>query len=173
MNRGVQVIGLCLYLAGAIELHAQTPAPLLLKVPFYSDRTDQCGPATLAELLTYWGKPVQPAQLRQEMYIAKLHGTLPMDLAHTAETHGLKVTMVRGDLAMLRAELEAGRPVLAMLNRGYSIMPVDHYIIVTGLDDNRKGFYAHSGGKADQFISSKKLLTQWEKTDFWALQVDE
>ena len=107
------------------------------------------------------------------MYIAKLHGTLPMDLAHTAETHGLKVTMVRGDLAMLRAELEAGRPVLAMLNRGYSIMPVDHYIIVTGLDDNRKGFYAHSGGKADQFISSKKLLTQWEKTDFWALQVDE
>lgn len=144
-------------------------AVLLLKVPFFPDKTDQCGPATLAGLLSFWGKPTDPKQLRDEMYVAKLHGTLPMDLVLTAQSHGLKTKMINGDLPSLRSELEAGRPVLAMLNLGFSTVPVDHYVIVTGYDDEKKGLYMHSAGKENQFISNAKFLRQWGKADNWAM----
>src|SRR5207247_2100689 len=103
---------------------AGASSPLRLDVPFFPDKTDQCGPATLAGVLSFWGKSINPQQLRQEMYLAKLHGTLPMDLMLTARAHGLKAEMVQGNLEMLRAELEAGRPVLVMLNTGFSMVPV-------------------------------------------------
>src|SRR5690348_10916760 len=74
------------------------PALLFLNVPFFPDKTDQCGPATLAEVLTFWGKSVQPQELSKEMYLAKLHGTLPMDLLLTAKKHGLKAEMTKGNL---------------------------------------------------------------------------
>jgi ABC-type bacteriocin/lantibiotic exporter with double-glycine peptidase domain len=144
-------------------------AVILLKVPFFPDRTDQCGPATLASLLSFWGKAATPQQLRGELYVAKLHGTLPMDLVLTAESHGLKTEMTRGDLAVLRTELEAGYPVVAMLNRGFTSVPLDHYVIVTGIDDDRKGLFMHSAGKKNQFIPYKKFEGQWKKADFWAM----
>src|SRR5690242_10844890 len=95
-------------LAAGLMCCARAPAlgaPVQLRVPFFPDTTDQCGPATLAELLSFWGKPIDPAQLRQEMYVAKLHGTLPMDLLTTAQSHGLKSEMARGTLAGVQAEL--------------------------------------------------------------------
>jgi len=103
------------------------------------------------------------------MYLAKLHGTLPMDLVLTAEAHGLKTEMIRGDLPTLRSELQAGRPVLAMLNVGLTIVPVNHYVIVTGFNDDRGGLVMHSAGTENQFISYKKFLREWEKADSWAM----
>ena len=149
-----------------------TPASassFLLKVPFFPDKTDQCGPATLAGILSFWGKPTTPQQLRQEMYLAKLHGTLPLDLMLTAQSHGLKTDMLRGTLELLQTELAAGRPVLVMLNMAFVSMPVDHYVIVTGWDEERQGVYAHSSGTPNQFIAYKKFARQWEKTDYWTM----
>lgn len=150
------------------SLAGASPSPFL-KVPFYPDKTDQCGPATLAAILTFYGQTIEPKALREEMYTAKLHGTLPMDLLLTAKKHGLQTEMVRGDLETLKRELEAGRPVLAMLNLGFSTVPVSHYVVVTGLDPQRHGILAHSAGKANQFFSNKKFLKAWEKADNWAL----
>jgi ABC-type bacteriocin/lantibiotic exporter with double-glycine peptidase domain len=103
------------------------------------------------------------------MYSAKLKGTLPMDLVAAAKQHGLNTQMVAGQIPQIQEELRQGRPVLAMLNRGYDIMPIGHYVLVTGFDDARKGFYAHSGGKANEFIPYKKFENQWKKSDYWAL----
>ncbi len=161
--RLVMVLGL---MAGSL---ASASSPLFINVPFFPDKTDQCGPATLAGVLSFWGKPIEPPQLRQEMYLAKLHGTLPMDLMLTAKAHGLKTDMVRGSLDTLRTELEAGRPVLAMLNTGFAAVPFDHYVIVTGLDDDRQRLKVHSAGKANTEMTYKKFMRQWEKTDYWTL----
>jgi ABC-type bacteriocin/lantibiotic exporter with double-glycine peptidase domain len=142
---------------------------LLLHVPFFADKTDQCGPATLAEILSYWGKTTSPGDLRREMYTAKLRGTLPMDLFLTAEDHGLKAKMVQGDLPMIRAELDAGRPVLVLLNVEYALLPVHHYVVVTGWDEKRHGLYMHSSESENQFITFKKFLHEWDLTDHWAM----
>ncbi len=92
-----------------------------------------------------------------------------MDLVLTAESYGLKTEMIRGDLASLQSELKSGRPVLAMLNLGFALVPVDHYVIVTGFDDEKQGLYMHSAGKENQFISYKKFQREWEKADNWAM----
>jgi ABC-type bacteriocin/lantibiotic exporter with double-glycine peptidase domain len=161
------VISTCLAVRSPVV--AASPAAVRLEVPFFPDRTDQCGPSTLAGVLSFFGKPIEPKQLKQEMYVAKLNGTLPMDLVYAAESHGLKTEMVRGDLDKVRGELTEGRPVLAMLDVGYTVMPMHHYVTITGFDEGRKGLYAHSAGKANQFFSYKKFLKQWNKTDNWAV----
>src|SRR5687767_6827273 len=66
---------------------------VLLEVPFFPDKTNQCGPSALAGVLSFWGKPADPAKLREEMYLDKLKGTLPLDLFLTAKAHGLKTQM--------------------------------------------------------------------------------
>ena len=145
------------------------PPPGLLNVRFFPDHTDQCGPSALASVLSFWGKAADPSQLKKEMYVAKLHGTLPMDLVLTAQAHGLKADMIRGNLEALHSEVSAGRPVIVMLNQGLAIVPIDHYIVVTGFDEARQGLYAHSGGKANNFFPYKTFLKQWEKSDYWTM----
>jgi ABC-type bacteriocin/lantibiotic exporter with double-glycine peptidase domain len=161
------------FLTSSMLLATIPSSRVLLEVPFYPDKTDQCGPATLAGVLSYWGKSSDPVKLRQEMYLAKLQGTLPMDLVAAAESYGLHVKMVAGNIDQIRSELRQGRPVLAMLNLGYSFMPVGHYVIVTGFDDQREGFYIHSAGKPNRFISYKKFGQQWRKTDYWAMLTEQ
>ena len=46
-------------------LYAQ--ARQLMTVPFYPDDTDQCGPAALASVLTFWGLRIHPQYLRDEV----------------------------------------------------------------------------------------------------------
>jgi len=140
-------------------------------VPFFPDTTDQCGPSTLASLLSFWGHPASPAELRAEIYLPKLKGTLPMDMVSAVETRGLKADGVNGSMEMLRQELLAGRPVLAHLDRGYSFYPIGHYVVVTGFDDARRGVSVHSGGEADAFMSYRKFSRQWDKTERWLLMV--
>jgi ABC-type bacteriocin/lantibiotic exporter with double-glycine peptidase domain len=152
-----------------ICLNAAAAPPVLLSVPFFPDKTDQCGPATLAGVLSFWGKATTPKELRKEMYVAKLKGTLPMDLIMAAEQRGLKVTMVAGKIEQIQEELKAGRPVLAMLDMGYALAPVHHYVVITGFDEVRGGFYVHSAGKANRFMSYEVFDKKWKRTDYWAM----
>ena len=142
-----------------------------LTLPFFPDSTDQCGPSALASVLGYWGKPTEPANLRKEIYRTKLRGSLTVDLLLAAEDRGLSAETIEGGLARVKRELEAGHPVIAFLNTGFSFYPVGHYLVLTGYDDRRQSVFAHSGLKRDQEISYRKFDKQWEKTERWALLI--
>jgi ABC-type bacteriocin/lantibiotic exporter with double-glycine peptidase domain len=146
-------------------------APRVIAVPFFPDDTDQCGPATLASVLTFWGVPTEPQGLRKEIYLPKLRGTLPIDLAHAVRVRGLHAKAYSGTLENLKAEITAGHPVVAFLNLGWRILPQGHYVVITGFDDRRQGFYAHSGLERNAFISYESFLEDWEKTGRWTLLV--
>ncbi len=154
--------------AGDLEF-AQGPAgrsqaPHHIPVPFFPDDKDQCGPATLASVLTFWGVPTDPQDLRKEVYRPRLGGTLPMDLLLAAQTRGLDAAIYAGGLDDLKAELAAGHPLVAFLNLGSSLFPQGHYVVVTGYDDRRRGVYIHSGPLRDDFVSYERFLRSWEKT---------
>ncbi len=168
-------IAVCLF-AGcahsrALPAHVEQYRQVLLKVPFFPDDTDQCGPSALASVLGYWGKPVEPEQLRQDVYQSRLHGSLTVDLLLAAESHGLSAEMLDGSLDKLKNELDAGHPLIAFINTGYSFYPVGHYLVITGYDDSKQCVFAHSGTKRNQQISYGKLDKQWEKTNRWALLI--
>lgn len=140
-------------------------------VPFFPDDTDQCGPATLASVLTYWGVPTNPPALKEEIYLPRLGGTLPIDLLLAAQARGLRAEFYSGSLDNVRDELEAGHPLVAFLNLGYAVFPQGHYVVITGFDDQRRGVYVHSGLERDVFLPYERFLGSWEKTGRWTLLI--
>jgi ABC-type bacteriocin/lantibiotic exporter with double-glycine peptidase domain len=140
-------------------------------VPFYPDDSDQCGPATLASILTYWGIPSDPSTLKEETYTPRLRGTLPIDLLLTVQARGLQAEGVNGTLETLKAELNVSHPVVALLNLGWAVFPQGHYVVITGYDEQQQGIYMHSGLARDLFVPYEKFLGNWEKTGRWMLLV--
>lgn len=147
------------------------PGLLHMAVPFFPDDTDQCGPATLASVLTYWGIPTNPWTLKEEIYLPRLKGTLPIDLVLAAQSRGLKAEIYQGSLDNLQSELAQGHPVVALLDLGFAIFPQGHYVVVTGYDDQRRGVYVHSSLDKDVFVSYERFLPGWDKTGRWTLLV--
>ena len=171
MSRGWLMLAACGLLGCA---HAPPPQAaagpgVRLLVPFFPDGTDQCGPSALASVLGYWGKPAEPGRLREEVYLAKLQGSLSLDLLLAARARGLDAAMAHPSVAQAQAELDAGRPLIAFLNQGLRVAPLGHFMVLTGYDDH--GFYAHSGLKKDVHVPYAAFLKQWERTDRWALMV--
>lgn len=172
----LQVLAACL-LSGC-SLHKVSLGPqadpekqVSLSVPFFPDGTDQCGPSALASVLAYWGRPAAPERLRSEIYRARLKGSLTLDLLLAAESRGLSAEMAEGGLPRVRTELDAGRPLIAFVNAGFSFYPVGHYLVITGYDDRRRCIFAHSGLKRNQRIPYGKFEKQWEKNGQWALLI--
>jgi len=135
-----------------------------LDVPFFPDKTDQCGPSALASVLTFWGHPIDPVNLKKEIYSAHLKGTLSIDLMLAAQSRGYKAHLYKGSIDDLRSELNLGHPLIAFINRGFGILPIGHYVVINGYDDARQGLSIHSGEKKNQFVSYRSFLKSWEKT---------
>lgn len=142
-----------------------------LEVPFFPDRTDQCGPSALASVLSYWGAGVSPAALKAAAYTPRLRGSLAIDLLLAARSRGMRAEAFVGSLERLKAELDEGRPVIAFINRGWRAVPIGHFLVVTGYDDARRVVTAHSGAKNAAAIPYKKFSAAWDKTGRWALLV--
>src|ERR1035437_3930060 len=70
-------------------------AGLVLQVPFFADHTDQCGPSVVASVLSFWGTPMTPSELKQEIYVTHLKGSLAIDLMLAAQNHGFKAHLYR------------------------------------------------------------------------------
>lgn len=145
-------------------IHLALLAGLVLQVPFFPDHTDQCGPSVTASVLTFWGNPVTPADLKQEIYIAHLKGSLSIDLMLAAQKHGFKAHFYSGSLEDVKSELGKGHPVIAFLNRGYDFLPIGHYVVINGYDDARQALVIHSGMKKNRLISYKRFSGFWDKT---------
>ena len=143
----------------------------LQSVPFYPDKTDQCGPATLASVLAFWGTQIEPDSLKAEVYVTKVKGSLPIDLLLTAQSHGFQAETFPGDFERIKAEIEAGHPLIAFVNLGSTIYPRGHYVVITGYDDGKQGLYIHSGLTPNALVSYDQFFKDWEKTGRWILKI--
>ena len=150
---------------------AQPAGYYVLDVPFFSDDTDQCGPAALASVLTFWGVPTDPTQVRNDVYTARLRGSLPIDLIVSAQAHGLTADAYQGSLENVESELSAGRPLIAFLDLGFFVFKQGHYVVVTGYDTRREGLYVHSGTRRNLFVPYTEFLNKWDKAGRWTLRL--
>lgn len=140
-------------------------------VPFYPQEAYQCGPASLAAVLNYWGKAVTPEEIAAAIYSPRLKGTLSLDMWQYARAQDLEADMRNGSLEDLRGHLEQHIPVIAFLNLGYRWLPVGHFVVVVGLDPDAHSVITYSGTEQDSRISYDRFLDAWQKTKFWALVV--
>jgi len=160
----------------ASSLHA-IPQPslkhqqvFLKNVPFYPQQQYQCGPASLAMALGWSGIAVQPDELVQEVFSPSRRGSLQSDLIGAVRRHGRIAYPVSG-INTLNVELDAGHPVIVLLNLGFFWYPKWHYAVVVGYDKPAGEIILHSGNNENERLSFRVFNNLWSRSEKWGLLV--
>lgn len=143
---------------------------ILESVPFFSQETYQCGPASLAMVLAWDGLKITPNDLTVTVYTAKLHGSLQPSLISAARQYGRVAYPIKG-LQELFEELNAGHPVIILQNLGLKWYPKWHYAVVIGYENSGKKIILHTGIKKAERISKRLFQKTWSRSNYWGLLI--
>ncbi len=142
---------------------------IIENVPFYSQEIYQCGPASLAGVLNYWGVQITPDDIAKEIFSESARGTLTIDMVLYAQMKGLKATQYKGNIDDLKKNIDSNYPVIILVDYGISLYQVNHFMV--GLGYNEHGVIVNSGRNKHKFISEKDFTKVWEKTNYWTLLI--
>ena len=155
--------------AGGFPPPSSASARLVENVPFYPQEVSQCGPASLAGVLNFWGIRISPAEIASELYSPSARGTLNLDLLLYAERKGMAARQYRGTLQQLKEKIDSGYPLIVLVDLGFWFYQQGHFMVVVGYDEN--GIIAHSGRERQKSIPFGKFLRTWERMQCWSLLV--
>jgi ABC-type bacteriocin/lantibiotic exporter with double-glycine peptidase domain len=142
---------------------------IIAGVPFYAQETNQCGPSSLAGVMNSWNIPVSPSEIAKEIYSKSARGTLNMDMVFYAQRKGLVAEQYSGGMDDLRRKIDAGFPLIVLVDKGFSVLEVAHFMVIIGYDE--AGVIANSGRDSGEFIPEKDFLRSWRRTNYWTLLV--
>jgi len=142
----------------------------LKNVPFYPQEQYQCGPASLAMVLSWSGIAVQPDELVQEVFSPGRRGSLQSDLISAVRRYGRIAYPISG-IKTLTTELDAGHPVIVLLNLGFFWYPKWHYAVVVGYDKPSGEILLHSGNNENKRLSFRVFNNLWSRSKEWGLLV--
>ena len=138
-------------------------------VSFYPQEDYQCGPASLASVMTFWNDDVTPQEIAQEIFSRSVRGTLTIDMMLYAQKRGLYAEQFRGTIKDLRNFVDSGIPLIVLVDYGFSVLQMNHFMVVTGYTDD--GIIVHSGQSQNKYIREEDFLPAWKKTDYWTLLI--
>ncbi len=143
----------------------------LTDTSFYSQTTDQCGPAALATALNAAGVSVTPEELATRIYIPDRNGSLQIELLATTRSYGRIPYPVEQEVVALLSEIQAGRPVLVLQNLGLRFAPVWHYAVVVGYLPDENRFVLRSGEHRRHLVNASRFLRTWRRAESWGIVV--
>ena len=162
---GVAALG-AVSCAAAPQLPPGARAEELTAVPFFPQTDYQCGPAALATVLAHAGAPVDAEGLVREVYVEGLRGSLQPELLGATRRHGFIPYVIAPEPSALMAELAARRPVLVLQNQGVERVPVWHYAVVVGIEDDN--VVLRSGTEERRIERASRFLRSWQRGMNWA-----
>jgi ABC-type bacteriocin/lantibiotic exporter with double-glycine peptidase domain len=140
-------------------------------VPFIKQtRRDDCGASALAILLAHRGIEAPLATIDAAVYTPVLRGSFLADLENFARGQGASTRSGRGNLELLRTQIDAGRPVLVLMETGLGPWSQPHYLVVFGFDEQR--FLVHAGVAGGLFIDVGELDRRWSRMNRLYLYLD-
>ena len=151
---------------------AQVDTEQELVVPFVPQEKYQCGPAALAMMLQWAGKPVTADSLVDEVWLPERAGSLGIELRAAARSRGLMAYPVENSQALF-TELQAGRPVLVLQNLALRRWPQWHFAVVTGYRDQGNTMVLHSGTDAGKTTHWNRFIRTWARADQWGFTLVE
>jgi ABC-type bacteriocin/lantibiotic exporter with double-glycine peptidase domain len=154
-------------LGGVTALLAAAVGAALLSVPYVPQREDTCGPAALAMVLRYWGRPVLHDELAATLVDPELHGTPGARLAELARAEGLRAVAFSGDLAALREAIARGRPPLVAWAMGGGRY---HNVVVVGFAGDSPVVHDPARGAARR-VPRDRFESRWAGAGHWTLLV--
>ncbi len=138
-------------------------------VPFYRQGESSCGPAALASVAAFWGKEVNLDSIVARVYLPELRGTLPMDMEKYLQERGFVTISSSGTMTALEDEVRRNVPVICLLDLGYGLYRVPHYVTVIGFDAAGKAVIVHDGVTANKVIGYRTFTREWERAGNWML----
>ncbi len=104
----------------------------LLDVPYISQSELLCGGAAVAMVLRYWGESGVMAEDFANLVDRSAGGIATGDLVTALRARGSTAIPTQASAALARAELEAGRPVIALIEDRPGAF---HYVVLVGWHD--------------------------------------
>lgn len=141
----------------------------LQEVVFHPQKRYQCGPAALATALDASGVTVSPDALVAEVYLPDRKGSLQSEMIAAARRHERVAVRIPGTQEAIVQQLEAGTPVLLLLNLGFSWLPVWHYAVVVGYAPQEPSYVLRSGTSRRAIMSTGALARSWAYSGQWAV----
>jgi len=156
------------------ELVAQPPAGLpahaeVQGVPFHPQEAYQCGPASLATVLQFAGKPVTPDALVPQVYVPARQGSLQPEMLAATRRQGLAAYEVAPNLEALLRQVAAGTPAVVLQNLSLAWVPQWHYAVVIGYDLDARTVALRSGTTRRLVMSLDTFERTWARSGHWAM----
>lgn len=143
---------------------------LIEPLAFYPQTSDQCGPESLATLLSSTGHQILPSELSPFVYLPQRGGSLAIELKAQARQQGVLVYPVV-DIDDLLLQIAAGYPVLVMQNLGFSWHPQWHFAVVIGYDLETQQVILRSGDQPRYSMPMSLFRQTWKRAAYWAMIV--
>jgi hypothetical protein len=154
------------------SLPAALPARhMIADVPFFAQQEHQCGPASMAMVLSHWGKPTSPDALTPQLLIPAREGSLQVEMLAAARRQGMLAVPTAPQLSTVLAEVAAGNPVIVLQNLSLPISPLWHYAVVIGYDVPAQTITLHSGTTARMTMALSTFEHTWARGKHWAITV--
>lgn len=138
-------------------------------VPFHPQEAQHCGPASLLTVLEASDVSTDYQTVVERVYVPGLEGSLQVEMLAAARQFGRIAYTLPAEPAAVLAEIEAGRPVLVLLNLGLPKRPVWHYAVVVGFDPERNRMLLHSGQEARSGQRARAWLRRWNWAGRWGM----
>jgi len=146
------------------------PIMELAAVPFYPQSKYQCGPSSLAMVLSYSDLQITPEALQSQVYTPSRKGSLQMAMVGATRRHGRIAYPILG-LNSIWPEIAAGHPVIVLQNLGLSWIPLWHYAVVIGYDFIENTVALRSGTSERKVMSFRTFGKTWARSEYWGLMV--
>ncbi len=152
-------------------------------IPVYEQTGSNCGPATLASLLNYYGDAVNPDSIEAATHRDAIEGTLTLDILAFAKSRGFDSRIYRSSKDDLLHHIDISIPLICMIETDdpnpfgpiaraiTGEKPDKHYVLVIGYSSQTSTIIAHTGRAYPQRIKMPDFLAAWRKTDFVAIEI--
>ncbi|MDR0550091.1 MAG: C39 family peptidase [Deltaproteobacteria bacterium] len=142
---------------------------LIEGVPFYPDDSYLCGPASLAAVLTFQGRPTTVAEASTPLIRVNLRGSLAPDLAIWARDLGYKARFWAAKPEEIVLLIQKNKPVILQIDSGLALK-TGHFVVALGYGP--EGLVVNSATVQQLIIPWAEFLTRWLKFQNLALLVE-
>lgn len=141
----------------------------LKEVPFFAQTDSFCGPAALAMVLNHQGLKTSTEALNPLVFVPERQGSLQIEMQAVPRQFGLLSYQVAPTTQALFDALNAGYPVLALLNLSLQIAPQWHYAVVVGYNPKNNALVLRSGSNEREEVSMYTFEKMWGRSKNWGM----